>query len=102
MIYEMRVYRLQPGKVYEFEALIEEAMPLFDKYLKLVGWWHSEIAELNEVHHMWSYQDLDHRISAREAEHADPGIKALAPKLLALIESQRTSILVPTDFSPLQ
>ncbi len=38
MVYEMRVYTLQPGKVPEFQALIEkEALPIISKYSKLVG-----------------------------------------------------------------
>jgi hypothetical protein len=32
MIYEMRVYTLQPGKVPEFQALVEkEALPIINK-----------------------------------------------------------------------
>jgi hypothetical protein len=35
MIYEMRVYTLQPGKVPEFQGLIErEALPVINKYSK--------------------------------------------------------------------
>ena len=38
MIYEMRVYTLQPGKVAAFQELIEkEALPVISKYSKVVG-----------------------------------------------------------------
>src|SRR5712692_6268244 len=41
MVYEMRVYTLQPGKVAAFQELIEkEALPVISKHSKLVGWVH--------------------------------------------------------------
>jgi NIPSNAP len=50
MIYEMRVYTLQPGKTAAFQELIEkEALPVISKYSKLVGWWSTEVGPLNEV-----------------------------------------------------
>jgi hypothetical protein len=62
MIYEMRVYTLQPGKVPEFQALIEkEALPVISKYSKLVGWWSTDVGPLNEVVHIWAYEDSGHR-----------------------------------------
>jgi hypothetical protein len=58
MIYEMRVYTLQPGKVAEFQALVErEALSVINKYSKLVGWWSTEVGPLNEVVHIWAYED---------------------------------------------
>jgi hypothetical protein len=52
MLYEMRVYTLQPGKVAAFQELFEkEAPPVISKYTKLVGWWSAEVGSLNEVVH---------------------------------------------------
>ena len=48
MVYEMRVYTLQPGKVPAFLELIEkEALPVISKYSKLVGFWSTEVGALN-------------------------------------------------------
>ena len=66
MIYEMRVYTLHPGKVPEFEAMIEkEALPHLTRHAKLVGWWSSEVGALNEVVHLWAFEDLAARENAR-------------------------------------
>jgi NIPSNAP len=55
MVYEMRVYTLQPGKVAAFQELIEkEALPVISKYSKLIGWWSTEVGPLNEVVHIWA------------------------------------------------
>ena len=103
MVYEMRVYTLQPGKVPEFQALIEqEALPVISKYSKLVGWWSTEVGPLNEVVHIWAYEDLAHRTRTREAQGADPQLQALRPKAQAMIVSQYNKILTPANFSPLK
>ncbi|MBI2178329.1 MAG: NIPSNAP family protein, partial [Candidatus Tectomicrobia bacterium] len=52
MIYEMRIYTLTVGGVAEFEknfgAVVENRM----KLSKLVGFFHSEIGDLNRVMHI--------------------------------------------------
>ena len=103
MVYELRVYTLQPGKVAEFQALIEkEALPIISKYSKLVGWWSSEVGPLNEVVHLWAYEDLNHRARARQAQAEDPQLQAFRPKAQAMVVSQYNKLLTPASFSPLQ
>ena len=103
MVYEMRVYTLQPGKVAEFEELIEkEALPHLTRHAKLVGWWSSEIGALNEVVHLWAYDDLAARERGRKALAEDPALQAFRPKAQALIQNQRNQLLNPASFSPLQ
>ena len=103
MVYEMRVYTLQPGKVPEFQALIEkEALPIISKYSKLVGWWSTDIGSLNEVVHIWAYEDLNHRARARQAQAEDPQLQAFRPKAQAMVVSQYNKILIPANFSPLK
>src|ERR1700693_3428782 len=101
MLYEMRVYTLQPGKVAAFQELIEkEALPVISKYSKLVGWWSTEVGSLNEVVHIWAYEDPNHRERARKAQGEDPQLQAFRPKAQAMIVSQYNKILVPATSSP--
>jgi NIPSNAP len=103
MIYEMRVYTLQPGKVAAFQELIEkEALPVISKYSKLVGWRSTEVGPLNEVVHIWAYEDPNHREHARKAQSEDPQLQAFRPKAQAMIVSQYNKILIPANFSPLK
>ena len=103
MIYEMRVYTLSPGKVPEFEAMIEsEALPHLTRYATLVGWWSTEVGPLNEVVHLWAYDDLAARDAARRAQGEDAALQAFRPKAQALVQSQRNQLLKPSSFSPLQ
>lgn len=103
MIYEMRTYTLHPGKVPEFEALIEcEALPHLTKHAKLVGWWSTEIGPLNEIVHLWAYEDMGHRERSRKQQASDPTLAAFRPKAQRLVLRQENKILVPSNFSPLQ
>src|ERR1700730_18603437 len=103
MIYEMRVYTLQPGKTGAFQELIEkEALTVISKYSKLVGWWSTEAGPLNEVVDIWAFDDLNHRERARKAQGDDPQLQAFRPKAQAMIVSQYNKILVPASFSPLK
>src|SRR5258707_15716458 len=81
MIYEMRVYTLQPGKVAAFQELIEkEALPVISKYSKLVGWWSTDVGALNEVVHIWAYEDPNHRERARKAPRRGPSASGVSPQ----------------------
>jgi NIPSNAP len=84
-------------------ALIEkEALPVISKYSHLVGWWSTDVGPLNEVVHIWAYEDAAHRERARKAQGEDPHLQAFRPKAQALIVSQYNKILTPASFSPLQ
>ena len=103
MIYEMRTYKLHPGKVPEFQALIEkEALPHLTKYAELVGWWSTDIGPLNEVIHLWAYRDMADREQSRKKQGEDPELAVFRPKAQQLVVTQENKILVPSSFSPLQ
>jgi hypothetical protein len=57
---------------------------------------------LNEVVHIWAYEDLNHRTRARQAQAEDPQLQAFRPKAQAMVVSQYNKILTPASFSPLQ
>ncbi|HEY8368110.1 MAG TPA: NIPSNAP family protein [Thermodesulfobacteriota bacterium] len=104
MILEERTYTLHPGKVGEYFSLYEkEGMAIQVPILgRLVGYFSTEIGELNQVVHMWAYDSLEERTRRRAELMADPRWKAFVPKLLALVQKMETRILVPAPFSPLK
>ena len=65
-------------------------------------WWSAEVGPLNEVVHIWAYEDLNHRERARKAQGEDPQLQAFRPKAQAMIVSQYNKILTPASFSPLK
>ncbi len=99
MIYEMRTYTLKPGTVDEFKRRFAEALPHRLKYSKLTAFWHTEIGLLNQVIHVWEYEDLSARQRIRAEAAKDPN---WPPNNLEMIVSMETKILVPADFSPIK
>lgn len=67
MIHELRVYTLWPGKVPEFLKLAgERAMTIRgNDYGTCRGYWFSEFGTLNQIYHLWEYEDLNARAALR-------------------------------------
>src|SRR6266446_1493340 len=67
MIYEVRTYTLRPGAVAEFEERFAKRLPLREKHSKLGAFWHTEFGPLNQVIHVYPYDDLQQRTAVRTA-----------------------------------
>ena len=65
MIYEMRTYTLRSGAVAEYEARFGEALPYREKHSKLGAFWHTAFGPLNQVIHVWPYENLAERARVR-------------------------------------
>ncbi len=103
MLYEMRIYTVQPGKVGELQALFEkEGLPIIKEHSKLVGWWFTEVGPLNQVVHLWVYENAGHREQVRAKVNSDPRLTAYRSKVLALLVTQSNMLLTPSSFSPLK
>jgi hypothetical protein len=97
MIYEIRTYTLKPGAIPEFESRFEKALPYRQKYSPLAAFWHTDIGPLNQVIHVWPYEDLQQRTEIR-AKAAQDG--NWPPKVTDLILTMESEIYVPAPFSP--
>ena len=58
MIYEVRTYDLKPHMQAEFEKRFGEGYEKRKKHSELFAFFHTEIGPLNQVIHIWPYQDL--------------------------------------------
>ena len=97
MIYEVRTYTLRPGTVGEFESRFEKRHPYREKHSKLGAFWHSDIGPLNQVIHVWEYDDLNHRAEAREAANQDPDLQR-NPGGQEFVVEQQSEIVTPAPF----
>ena len=97
MIYEVRTYSLQPGTVAEFESRFAKRHPLREKHSKLGAFWHPEIGPLNQVIHVWPYEDLQHRAAVRAAMAKDTELAQL-PGGRDFIVAQESEIMTPAPF----
>ena len=66
----------------------------------LVGYFLSEMGPLNQVVHMWAYEDLADRARRRAILLSNPDWKVYAAKVKPFVLTQENKILVPAEFSP--
>lgn len=103
MIVEERIYRLKTGTLPTYLRLVEEqGIAIQQRHLgHLIGYFHSEIGTLNQIVHLWAYEDFADRCRRRDALAADPAWQAFVPQIQALMESMENKILKPAAFSPI-
>ena len=97
MLYEVRTYTLRPGTVAEFEERFAKRLPLLEKHSKLGAFWHTEFGPLNQVIHVYSYDDLQHRTRVRAAMAQDAERNAM-PGGAEFVVEQEAEIMNPAPF----
>lgn len=103
MIYDMRIYDLQPGSTQKYmDAVREVALRIReDNGIKLAGWYYTDIGPLNRVVHIWAYKDYTHFEEARKAVHDDPRwANDYIPRVRGLAVKQQDMIMQEADFFP--
>ena len=95
MIYEVRTYTLKPGSTPQVEEAFAEALPHREKYSKLGAFWHTDIGPLNQIIHVWPYEDLDERTKVRAEASHDPN---WPPKTAGAVQDMQSEIYIPADF----
>src|SRR3954471_19216117 len=97
MIYEVRTYTLRTGTVPEFEERYAKRLPARLKHSALGAFWHTEFGPLNQVVHVYPYDDLNQRASVRAALASDP-VRAAQPGGGDMIVAQESEIMNPAPF----
>ena len=97
MLYDLRTYTLRPGGVPEFEKRFAEGLHIREKYSRLGGFWHTEVGTLNQVVHIWPYDDMAHLERVRGQVAADDS-GLWPPKGGDLILEMESELLNPTPW----
>lgn len=101
-VYELRWYRTHVGKAAEWLGHFKAVMPTREKYMRRVGLWQTEIAQLNEVVHLWVFRDLNERAAARAKLAQDPEWQAFLGNSTGLLAHMQATVLLPSAFSPMK
>jgi len=104
MIYDFRVYTLNPGATPDYMAGVREwGLPIRQRQgVTLSGWYHSDIGDLNQVVHIWGFDDLKHMKEAKAAVYADPDWAGkYLPRNHGLIQAQKTYLMNAPSFAPI-
>ncbi len=96
MIYEFRTYDLKPRSVPEFERRSAEKIKEGRQdYSQLFGFWYTEAGPLNQVVHIWPYEDLSQRAEVRAKVVAD-GV--WPPDNTEFVDRMQSEIFLPAPF----
>ena len=99
MIFELRTYTLQPGKSAEYwQHYVDGGFNAQDPRMRdhLVGYFQSDVGPLNQILHLWKYDDMNQRADLRTANYARPDWDAHLQKIRPLMVKQETKLLVPS------
>ncbi len=104
MYFEMRTYTIRTGMIADYMKLFEEVgLPIISQYAELVGYWYTDIGELNQVVHIWKYDSLDQRTISRKKLYEDEKWQTkFLPEAMRMLEKQENKIMHATGFSPIQ
>ncbi len=101
-IYEMRTYQVVVGKM---AAVIElyknEGYPAIARHpAKLVGYFTGDIGALNELVHLWKFDDEADRRAFWAGLFADPAFMAFAAQLRPMLLSQNNKLMLNAPWGP--
>ena len=94
-IFELRSYVLKPGRVLEWEQHWREGMEARRDLIQPVGAWYSQLGQLNYVHHMWRFPDIQARKEIREKAWEIKGWAQNVYKTIDYIDHMHTRIMRP-------
>ena len=101
-IYELRTYQVVVGKM---AAVIElyktEGYPAIARHpAKLVGYFTGDIGALNELVHLWKFDDEADRRAFWAGLFADPAFMAFAAQLRPMLLSQNNKLMLNAPWGP--
>jgi hypothetical protein len=101
-IYELRTYTLYVGKLAEAAELYKaEGWPALQKHPpKLLGYFTGDVGALNQLVHLWKFDDDADRRKFWAGVYADEAFMAFARKLRPLIVTQENKLLMPSPWGP--
>ncbi|KAF2792285.1 NIPSNAP-domain-containing protein [Melanomma pulvis-pyrius CBS 109.77] len=99
-LFELRSYTLHPGNLLEWETHWRRGLKARREVMEGVGAWFVQIGELNTVHHLWQFADLEERKVRREQSWSVEGWGETVHKTVPLIQTMKSRILIPCPWSP--
>ncbi|CAK40838.1 uncharacterized protein An11g09650 [Aspergillus niger] len=99
-LFELRSYTLHPGNLLEWETHWRRGLKARREVMEGVGAWFVQIGDLNTVHHLWQFANLEERKVRREQSWGIEGWAETVHKTVPLIQTMQSRILIPMPWSP--
>ncbi len=104
MIIDHRTYNVCHGQINTYIDMFESiGLPIQLKHLgNLIGYFETTIGPINQVIHLWGYENLADMEARRAARDADPDWAVYKKKTAGMLLSQENKIVTPAPFSPIR
>ncbi|KOS20976.1 Protein NipSnap -like protein 1 [Escovopsis weberi] len=99
-VFELRSYTLHPGNLLEWETHWRRGLKARREVMEGVGAWFVQIGDINTVHHLWQFANLEERRARREKSWQIEGWSDTVHKTVPLIQTMKSRILIPMPWSP--
>ena len=101
-IYELRTYHVTVGKMAEVQQLYaQEGWPALQKHpQRLVGYFTGDVGALNQLVHLWKFEDDADRRAFWSGVMGDTAFAAFAAKLRPLLQSQNNQLMTAASWGP--
>jgi len=99
-IFELRSYTLAPGNLLQWEQQWRRGLKARREVMEGVGAWYCQIGDLNTVHHLWQFANLEERKIRREKSWSVEGWGETVHNTLPMIQKMQSRIMVPMPWSP--
>ncbi|PHH87925.1 hypothetical protein CDD83_8228 [Cordyceps sp. RAO-2017] len=99
-IFELRSYELHPGNLLEWETHWRRGLKARREVMEGVGAWFVQIGDLNTVHHLWQFANLEERRERREKSWSVEGWSDTVHKTVPLIQTMKSRIMIAMPWSP--
>jgi len=101
-IYELRTYDVVVGKMAEVVALYKsEGWPAIQRHPeRLVGYFTGDVGAINQIIHLWKFEDDADRRAFWAGVFADEAFMAFASKLRPLLLSQNNKLMLASPWGP--
>lgn len=96
MLYDIHTYDLRPRTVGELEERVAEVLPKRLEISPLGGFWHTEAGPLNQIVHIWPYENMAHRTASRALMESRKVWGSLGAEYLVNMQSD---IYLPAPFT---
>ena len=101
-LYELRTYSVVVGKMSEVVSLYgSEGWAALDKHpKKLIGYFTGDVGALNQLIHVWKFDDDNDRRAFWAGVYGDAQFMAFAAKIRPLIREQENKLMLSAPWGP--
>jgi hypothetical protein len=101
-IYELRTYQVTVGKMAEVVNLYKtQGWPALEKHpKKLVGYFTGDVGAINQLVHLWKFDDDADRRAFWAGTGADADFMSFVAQLRPLLQSQQNKLMMAAPWGP--